>query len=399
MLKLGIAGNPVFHSKSKELFKLISKKNNIELKYLPISTFNSKSIIDFSKNFNLNGINITNPLKQSIMELLSKIDYQASNLNSVNTILFNNESMIGYNTDYFGILQTIWDNNLIFNKKKVVILGSGSAARTAAFAIRNLNANIFIWDRIEEKAKKVAEDLVVSYINDKNLIQKINEFDYIISTIPPNSKILRELKFEPHQIIIDTIYNNSYFYDKQKLYNYHFISGYNWLINQVLLSFEMFTGIHSKKEEVINEFDNYLNTKNDNFIFVGSFTDKINELLNHLASELNFKIIDTSEKFNDLIIPQGNLIHTFTNILDRILNEIHTSNDKYLIKFNNPLFYEPDILEMAKKIGEIIWLYDPLLDNNSNNELFFNNSDYSFILSEDIEESKERIVSELERII
>jgi shikimate 5-dehydrogenase len=51
MLKLGIAGNPVFHSKSKELFKLISKKNNIELKYLPISTFNSKSIIDFSKNF------------------------------------------------------------------------------------------------------------------------------------------------------------------------------------------------------------------------------------------------------------------------------------------------------------------------------------------------------------
>jgi len=399
MLKLGIAGNPVFHSKSKELFKLISKKNNIELKYLPISTFNSKSIIDFSKNFNLNGINITNPLKQSIMELLSKIDYQASNLNSVNTILFNNESMIGYNTDYFGILQTIWDNNLIFNKKKVVILGSGSAARTAAFAIRNLNANIFIWDRIEEKAKKVAEDLVVSYINDKNLIQKINEFDYIISTIPPNSKILRELKFEPHQIIIDTIYNNSYFYDKQKLYNYHFISGYNWLINQVLLSFEMFTGIHSKKEEVINEFDNYLNTKNDNFIFVGSFTDKINELLNHLASELNFKIIDTSEKFNDLIIPQGNLIHTFTNILDRILNEIHTSNDKYLIKFNNPLFYEPDILEMAKKIGEIIWLYDPLLDNNSNNELFFNNSDYSFILSEDIEESKERIVSEFERII
>jgi len=399
MLKLGIAGNPVFHSKSKELFKLISKKNNIELKYLPISTFNSKSIIDFSKNFNLNGINITNPLKQSIMELLSKIDYQASNLNSVNTILFNNESMIGYNTDYFGILQTIWDNNLIFNKKKVVILGSGSAARTAAFAIRNLNANIFILDRIEEKAKKVAEDLVVSYINDKNLIQKINEFDYIISTIPPNSKILRELKFEPHQIIIDTIYNNSYFYDKQKLYNYHFISGYNWLINQVLLSFEMFTGIHSKKEEVINEFDNYLNTKNDNFIFVGSFTDKINELLNHLASELNFKIIDTSEKFNDLIIPQGNLIHTFTNILDRILNEIHTSNDKYLIKFNNPLFYEPDILEMAKKIGEIIWLYDSLLDNNSNNELFFNNSDYSFILSEDIEESKERIVSELERII
>jgi len=52
-----------------------------------------------------------------------------------------------------------------------------------------------------------------------------------------------------------------------------------------------------------------------------------------------------------------------------------------------------------QKIGEIIWLYDPLLDNNSNNELFFNNSDYSFILSEDIEESKERIVSELERII
>ncbi|HRT67185.1 MAG TPA: hypothetical protein P5216_00420 [Bacteroidota bacterium] len=165
------------------------------------------------------------------------------------------------------------------------------------------------------------------------------------------------------------------------------------------MSFEIFTGVHSKKEDIINEFDNYLNSKNNNFFFVYPFSDKNDELLNHLVSELNFKIIDINEQLNNILTIKGNLIHSFNNIIDNLLNESQNSNDKYLIKFNNPILFEPDILEATKKLGEIIWLYNPIFVNESINETFFNYSDYIFILSDDLEESKERIVSEIERII
>lgn len=381
MLKLGIAGNPVFHSKGTVLFQLLAKKYSVQLQYLPISTPNCKSLIDFSNYINLDGFNITTPLKQSIMELMPKIDYQASNLNSVNTVLKNNNSVVGYNTDYFGILQTIWDKKLIFNKKKVVILGSGSAARTAAFAIRNLNAKIFIWDRNEEKAAKVADELVVSYISDNKLVQQINKFDYIISTIPPNSKILRELKFADNQIIIDTIYHNSFFDENQKIYNYNFISGYNWLINQALLSFEMFTGIHSRKDEIAADFFNQINKKNKNFLFIGSSKSIVNELLNHLAEQLNLNIINS-------------------NRFDEILEKLKKSQGKNLLTLNlDDILIKHNTLELFKEFGNIIWLFDPNSQNEKNADFLFSNSNYIFILSQDIQESKERIVSEIERII
>jgi shikimate dehydrogenase len=399
MIKLAIAGNPVFHSKSTKLFQILSKKHSVELKYLPISIPDCKSIIDFSEYLNLDGFNITTPIKQSIMEMLSKIDYQASNLNSVNTVLKNNNSLIGYNTDYFGILQTIWDNKLILNKKKVVILGAGSAARTAAFAIRNLNAKTYIWDRNEDKAIRVAEELSVLSISDNKLIQQINKFDYIVSTIPPNSKILRELKFSNNQIIIDTIYHNSYFNENQKIYNYTFISGYNWLINQALLSFEMFTGIHSQKEIISNEFYNQIQKKHKDFIFIGSITDDAKEILQFLANQLNFNTIFLSEEINKVNNTKGNLNNeNSSTIIQDLFSKLKKSKDKNLVIFDN-LQDNPYLIEIAKKYGNVIWLLNPDILSTCKNDLLYNNSDFIFMLSSDMNESKERIVSEISRLI
>ncbi len=400
MLKLGIAGNPVFHTRSTELFQLLSEKYSIELKYIPISTPNSQSIINFSKVIDLKGLNITTPLKKSIMELLTKIDYQASNLNSVNTILLTNDSFVGYNTDYFGILQTIWDQKLIFNKKKVVILGSGSAALTAAFAIKNLNAKIYIWDRDEEKARKAADDLSVSYLNDNKLIQQLDKFDYIISTIPPNSKILTELKFSKHQTIIDTIYHSSFFHSNQNNFNYIFISGYNWLINQVLLSFEMFTGIHPQKDGYKEEFLSKPDKKYKNFIFINSSESMGNKLLQQIASELDFYFININEEISKAVTNNENLVNEIeSKILQKTNKQIQNSDDKFIISVDNRIISDSNNLELLKGLGSIIWIYDPSYIDKDQNDFNFANSDFVFILSPDIEESKERLISEIERII
>ncbi len=170
MLKLAVIGNPIFHSKSPIIHSQMAKETSIQLHYNRISCEKPEDAIYFAQDLKIDGLNVTSPFKRSILNYIKKLDYQASNLSSSNTLKFNNDEIEGYNTDYFGVLRTIWDNNLIFNKKKVLIFGTGLAAQTAAFAVRNLNSILYIWDRNEEKAKQVAENLGIRYIKSDEIL-------------------------------------------------------------------------------------------------------------------------------------------------------------------------------------------------------------------------------------
>lgn len=432
MLKLAVVGNPVFHSRSPEIFNYLSSQHNVKLHYSRISCDNVNDAIDLAKCVEINGFNVTSPFKNSVMQNVDKLDYQAVNLNSANTILFSNTEIKGFNTDYFGILKTIWDDAITLNNKKVLILGAGAAAKTAVFAVRNLNSKIFIWNRNTDKAKKIVNEFGIEHLTDKEVINSIGEFDYIISTIPPNSKILSDLKFNENQTIFDTVYHNSFFKNHQQKFGYKLVVGEKWLINQASLAFELFTGVKPNISSLFKYLQKNEKPIKNNFVLIGFSGAGKTTLGREIAEKFNFVTLDFDEiieKKMNMSVSEifANYGETYFRDLERRilleLNENMKSNlNPHIISVGGGIFDNEQNIEYIKSLGNVIWIYSPLeisyeriskLKNrpkltsyDTAVELFkerkhkyFLNSDFIFVNSGDIKSTKERLINEISRLI
>ena len=133
MIKLGLIGNPISHSLSPGIHQGFMKNEGLEgsyelfeLRYLPEEGLNK-----FMNSRKLIGLNITIPFKQTVIEHLDEVDELALELNAVNTVVKNNR-LIGYNTDVYGIEQSL--NNLSLKGKSALIFGTGGNC-TRAFNV------------------------------------------------------------------------------------------------------------------------------------------------------------------------------------------------------------------------------------------------------------------------
>lgn len=372
MIKLAVVGNPVFHSLSPYVFSIFSQNCDHKIKYQIISAPSINDGFNFAKEFGLNGLNVTSPFKTDVLELLNKIDYQAANLNSANTVKIVENISTGFNTDYFGILSTIWDNNFIFNKQKVLILGAGAAGRTAAFAVRNLNSIVFLWDRNYEKSQKVASEVGIQHISTEQVIENIENFRYIISTIPQNSEILQQIKFSEKNIIFDTIYHNSFFQKNQSKFGYQLISGERWLINQAVLSFEIFVGNKPKNLPLVQDLQRIKKEKYKCFFLVGFSGSGKTSIGQQVAKNLdaNFYDIDSliEQKLNksiqEIFDNEGETYfrkkenETLAEICQEINSNVRTKTS--IVSTGGGILSNSENLKYIQQMGFSIWIYSPV---------------------------------------
>ena len=119
-----VIGNPIEHSLSPKLHNYWIKENNIEAKYekLKLNENEIKSLILEVREQKLNGVNVTVPFKKKVINYLDDLSSEAEKTQSVNTIYFKNNRVVGHNTDIEGFEMAI--KNLKFNikGKKIFIL-------------------------------------------------------------------------------------------------------------------------------------------------------------------------------------------------------------------------------------------------------------------------------------
>ncbi len=212
-----IIGNPVKHSLSPVLHNYWFDKYEIDAEYKIIETSdkNLSEIINKIKDKSLDGINVTLPFKQKIINFVDKVINDAEQTGSVNTILLDGtNSVIGENTDVFG-LQAAYLKEIDsgFNKK-TLIMGAGGVSPSVILSLQKSGIkNIFITNRTNEKCiflKKKFNNLNI--LSWKNLESEIKNFDIIINATSLGLKNGEEFNFDFSEtkddlIYIDTIYN------------------------------------------------------------------------------------------------------------------------------------------------------------------------------------------------
>jgi shikimate dehydrogenase len=132
----GVIGNPVEHSLSPAIHNAAFQKLGLNFVYL---AFRVEAIGDAIKGFrvlgNFRGASVTIPHKVAAVPFLDSLEPTARHIGAINTIVAVGGTLIGYNTDATGALRAFREGGVALKGQRVVMLGSGGAARAIAFAL------------------------------------------------------------------------------------------------------------------------------------------------------------------------------------------------------------------------------------------------------------------------
>ena len=106
------------------------------------------------------GLNVTVPYKEEVIQYLAGTDPLAKAIGAVNTLVRKDDGYYGYNTDISGFTRELRQNGVELNAANVVILGAGGVARAIAFACVNEGAaRTVILNRSVDKALNIVNDI------------------------------------------------------------------------------------------------------------------------------------------------------------------------------------------------------------------------------------------------
>ena len=160
--KAGIIGYPLGHSISPHFQNAAFEFSGIKASYKAWST-EPKDLADkvnALRGTSFMGANVTIPYKEAVIELLDEIDDWAEKVGSVNTIVNDCGTLIGYNTDTAGFIQAISEyGNYDPSGEAVLLIGAGGAARAAAHALVGSKVgSLVIANRTYHRAERLASE-------------------------------------------------------------------------------------------------------------------------------------------------------------------------------------------------------------------------------------------------
>lgn len=237
---LAVFGNPVLHSKSPQLFNTAFATLGIEAYYTRINPVAPKNLVPTFRALGLFGANITAPFKTDVMPQLDTLSAQARAIGAVNTIAICNGLLMGYNTDAYGVAESLREGGVELSNAKSLLLGAGGAARAAACALRDKGAQVYICNRTHAKAQEIAKDFGCEVLDWDKFPQSM-EFDVAVSTLMPEVQppFLGRLRIKA---LLDANYKPSMVSDFARGKSVNVVPGERWLLHQAVEAFGLIMG-------------------------------------------------------------------------------------------------------------------------------------------------------------
>lgn len=138
----GLFGKSLAHSFSQSYFRNKFKIEKINADYLNFESASAEQILDWiEQNPELAGLNVTIPYKTEVLRFVHESSQPVSDIGAANCLIIernrNNFRIITENTDFPAFTKTV-KPLLKAHHKRVLILGTGGAARTVDYALRQI---------------------------------------------------------------------------------------------------------------------------------------------------------------------------------------------------------------------------------------------------------------------
>ncbi|MBE7038680.1 MAG: shikimate dehydrogenase [Ruminococcaceae bacterium] len=254
MKKYALIGEKLTHSMSKVIHTKYFDIKNMDATYdlIEISKDNFDKEFKNLLSRDYVGINVTIPYKTDVIPYLDKISPEAEKIGAINTIKLENGHLTGYNTDFFGLIQTYERYNIEIKDKKVAILGTGGASKAVYATLLHLGAKEIYY---VSRDKKMHNGILTKNYNDEL------SGDVLINATPvgmypkTNASPVDDINFDT---VIDLIYNpeETLLLKKARLMGKKAVNGMYMLISQGLYSQSIWNNTKTEKdviEKIFNE--------------------------------------------------------------------------------------------------------------------------------------------------
>lgn len=254
----GVIGDPIKHSMSPPMHNDLFQIYGIDAHYQAFHVKKehlSDAILGF-RALGIAGFNVTVPHKEAIIPLLDELDPLAKAIGAVNTVVYDNGKLKGFNTDGSGFVKGLLDRVSSLRDKKVLIVGAGGAARAIYFTMAEAGPQLLdICNRTVSKAELIVKEcpfqVPASALDINKAESKLETYDLIIQTTPMGmapaieESPLSVHNLKPGSFVSDIVYNplETRLLREAGNKGAEIQNGVDMFVHQGALAFEKWTGI------------------------------------------------------------------------------------------------------------------------------------------------------------
>ena len=265
--RLAVLGCPVAHSLSPQLHQDALDEAGCGARYirLEVPVGRVSEALERLASLQFVGANVTVPHKFEALAAADEIDDSAAILGAANTILFDGDRKLAFNTDGPGFVRAIHEEFLVDVKDlRIMLLGAGGGAgkAIAAQCVREGCEKLVLVNRTVDKAEALAKELAPYLESDRlegpgdrlkvfsltspEVIPEADQVDLIVNATSvglkrSDSSPLSSSCLQPHHLVYDTIYNPSQtrlLHEAERI-GARVANGCSLLLHQGVLSFEL----------------------------------------------------------------------------------------------------------------------------------------------------------------
>jgi len=267
-----VIGDPIAQSKSPAIHNFWLGKLGIDAEYRACHV-TSEGLMDYLRarnaDDNWRGCNVTMPHKQAAIPLLDRLDPLAAKVGAVNTIIPEDGSLVGFNTDVAGFLEPLRSDLAqphLFRMAR--ILGTGGAARAIIVGLAGENVTMVVAGRNPEKAQALLDELDPGGEHHVASLDHFTEptdfafddragcFDLIVNASPLGMSGQPALEFDfshvpPGSIVYDIVTHplETPLLREARERGFRTIDGLAMLIGQAAVAFEKFFGVAPPRDD------------------------------------------------------------------------------------------------------------------------------------------------------
>lgn len=289
-----ITAKPVMHSLSPVLHGFAMKHLGIDATFTRLAADSAEEALQLMKEIGISGINVSAPFKEAMIPLMDSIDSDAIDVGAVNTVILDEQGKLrGFNTDIDGVMGALTAHSLQVKGKKVLVLGSGGAAKAAVQALTRMDALPIVLARNQDALEAFSKKgIQTASLNAHSANALLTESCGVVSTIPSTLPMLEDLKLTLSHFFLNAEYKkDSILREKIPETGVLYIKGTEWLIHQAIRGFKLFTG-QTVSSDVFTQALSQAKRRPYPLYFIGLMGSGKSTIGSAIAKEKNLSYVD-----------------------------------------------------------------------------------------------------------
>jgi shikimate dehydrogenase len=252
MKKFGVLGFPVGHSLSPLMHQSAIDFLEIDAVYEFCEVEPSKlnCFMKRVKTGEYAGLSVTVPYKEEVINHCDELTDVAARIGAVNTLYFDNNKLIGGNTDWYGFIRALEEGCLDFAAKEILIVGAGGAARACIYGLNQAGVKPYLVNRTKSKALELTEDFEVEVVDFKSLPKAQIVINCTSVGLKKDDPLLLTAEYLSNgvEVVFDLIYKNTPLVSEARKLVIKNVDAKRMLLWQGVMQFKKFTGMNAPVE-------------------------------------------------------------------------------------------------------------------------------------------------------